>query len=109
MRSRLGPTAYRTCDARWPSGGAATRPRSGAGCTSARRDWTPWSAPRPNSSKTWTLVAAELDDPPPASYDERVYGATAAQSLALVHNLPDEIGTTLLIGHSPDLRSSRRC
>jgi len=48
IRSRRGPTAYQTCDARWPSGDAATRPRSGAGCASTRRDSTPWSAPRPN-------------------------------------------------------------
>ena len=71
MRRRRGPTAYRTCDARWPSGAAATRPRLGAGCTSTPRDSTPWSAPRPNGlDKPWTLVAAELDDPPPASYDD---------------------------------------
>ena len=60
-----------TYNAHWPSGAAATRPRSGAGCTSTPRDSTPWSAPRPNGlDKPWTLVAAELDDPPPASYDD---------------------------------------
>ena len=37
-----------TYNAHWPSGAAATRPRSGAGCTSTPRDSTPWSAPRPN-------------------------------------------------------------
>jgi phosphohistidine phosphatase len=61
-------------------------------------------SPAERARQTWTLVAAELDDPPPASYDERVYGATAAQLLALVRNLPDEIGTALLIGHNPDLQ-----
>ncbi len=61
-------------------------------------------SPAERARQTWTLVAAELDNPAPARYDERVYGATAMQLLALVRNLPDEIGTALLIGHNPDLQ-----
>jgi phosphohistidine phosphatase len=61
-------------------------------------------SPAERARQTWTLVAAELDDPPPASYDERVYGATATQLLALLRNLPDEINTAVLIGHNPDLQ-----
>ena len=61
-------------------------------------------SPAERARQTWTLVAAELDDPPPASYDERAYGATATQLLALVRNLPDEINTAVLIGHNPDLQ-----
>jgi len=61
-------------------------------------------SPAERARQTWTLVAAELDDPPPARYDERVYDATARQLLALVRNLPDDIATALLIGHNPDLQ-----
>jgi phosphohistidine phosphatase len=60
-------------------------------------------SPAERARQTWTIVAAELDDPPPSHYDERVYGATAAQLLALVRNLPDEIATALLVGHNPEL------
>jgi phosphohistidine phosphatase len=61
-------------------------------------------SPAERARQTWTLVAAELDDPPPARYDERVYGATATQLLALVRTLPDDVGTALLVGHNPDLQ-----
>ena len=61
-------------------------------------------SPAERARQTWTLVAAELDDPAPARYDERVYGATATQLLALVRNLPDKIGTALFVGHNPDLQ-----
>jgi len=61
-------------------------------------------SPAERARQTWTLVAAELDDPPPASDDERVYGATATQLLALVRNLPIEIDTAVLVGHNPHLQ-----
>ena len=61
-------------------------------------------SPAVRARQTWTFVAAELDDPPPARYDERVYGATATQLLALVRNLAGGVGTALLVGHNPDLQ-----
>jgi phosphohistidine phosphatase len=61
-------------------------------------------SPAERARQTWTLVAAELDDPPPARYDERVYGASATQLLALVRSLSDDVGTALLVGHNPDLQ-----
>lgn len=60
-------------------------------------------SPAERARQTWTRVATELDDPPVAHYDERVYDATAGRLLALVHELPADIGTALLIGHNPDL------
>lgn len=61
-------------------------------------------SPAERTRQTWALVAAELDDPPPARYDERVYDATAEALLALVRDLPDDIATALVIGHNPDMQ-----
>jgi phosphohistidine phosphatase len=61
-------------------------------------------SPAERARQTWALVATELDDPPPAHYDERVYDATPRQLLALLRDLPDHIATALVIGHNPDLQ-----
>ncbi len=50
----------------------------------------------------------QLDDPPPACDDERVYGATRQQLPALVGNLADDIGTALLVGPGRASGSPRR-
>lgn len=61
-------------------------------------------SPAERARQTWALVAAELDDPPPARHDERTYGATPAELLTVVHELPDDAGTALVVGHNPDLQ-----
>jgi len=60
-------------------------------------------SPAERARRTWALVAAELDDPPPARYDERVYGAVATELLTLVRKLSNNVGAALLVGHNPDL------
>ncbi|WP_329407628.1 histidine phosphatase family protein [Streptomyces sp. NBC_00704] len=53
--------------------------------------------------RTWELVHARWDPPPPVRFDPRLYGADAAALLDIVHETPDEVGTLLLVGHNPGL------
>ena len=51
--------------------------------------------------QTWRLIAAELDGPPAAVFDDRVYAASVDTLLAVVRGLPDDVGSALLLGHNP--------
>jgi len=51
--------------------------------------------------QTWKLASRELDRPPLVRLDDRVYGAGTAELLALVHGLPDEAHTVVVVGHNP--------
>jgi phosphohistidine phosphatase len=52
---------------------------------------------------TWDLASAELARPPGHRVDDRVYAASADELLDVVRDLPDELGTVLLVGHNPGL------
>lgn len=53
--------------------------------------------------QTWNLVAAELDHAPLFQPDDRLYGASAEQLLAVIRMLPDEARTALVVGHNPGI------
>ncbi|MEU1040165.1 SixA phosphatase family protein [Streptomyces sp. NPDC005551] len=53
--------------------------------------------------QTWDLVAAQWGTPPSVRHDPRLYGAGWADLLAAVREVPDPVGTLLLIGHNPAL------
>ena len=53
--------------------------------------------------QTWSLVAAELDHEPLFQPDDRLYGASVEQLLAVTQLLPDEATTALLVAHNPGL------
>ncbi|MCX5555960.1 histidine phosphatase family protein [Streptomyces sp. NBC_00038] len=53
--------------------------------------------------QTWELAAAQWGTPPPVRVDGRLYGADVSELLEAVHEVPDEVGTLLLIGHNPGL------
>lgn len=60
---------------------------------------------------TWTLAAAQLgyigaagydaDSPGPLTIDPRVYDAAPRTLLEVVRELPDRVGTAVLVGHNP--------
>jgi len=52
---------------------------------------------------TWSLAAAELSTAPPVRLDEQVYGASSSTLLRVVRDLPDDLGTVVLVGHNPGL------
>jgi phosphohistidine phosphatase len=62
-------------------------------------------SPAERTRQTWALVAAELADPPDATFDDRVYGAPPAALLEVIRELPDTARTALLIGHNPGVEA----
>lgn len=52
---------------------------------------------------TWRTAAAELSAAPTARTDERVYAASARPLLEVVHGLPEDARTAVLVGHNPGL------
>ena len=58
-------------------------------------------SPAERTRETWRIAAAELAVPPPVREDDRVYGGSAHSLLGIVRELPDEVGTVVLVGHNP--------
>ncbi|WP_371614338.1 histidine phosphatase family protein [Streptomyces sp. NBC_00454] len=61
-------------------------------CSTARR-----------ARETWALAAGELGAEVPVRFDERVYAAEPEDLLEVVSEVPEEVGTLLLVGHNPGL------
>jgi phosphohistidine phosphatase len=60
-------------------------------------------SPALRARSTWELASAELVVPPPIRYDERVYGASGRELLAVVRELADAQRCVVLVGHNPGL------
>ena len=60
-------------------------------------------SPAVRAASTWELVSAELPEVPESRVDDGVYGASADELLHVVHALPDELRTVVLVGHNPGL------
>ena len=58
-------------------------------------------SPAARTLETWRLAAAELAVPPPIREDDRVYGGSASSLLGVLRELPGELATVVLVGHSP--------
>ena len=54
--------------------------------------------------ETWELAEAELGTHPKTVYEDRVYGATAAELLDLAHEMPESVRTLMLVGHDPAMQ-----
>ena len=54
--------------------------------------------------ETWKLAEAELGTHPKTVYEDRVYGASAAELLDLAHEMPESVQTLMLVGHDPAMR-----
>jgi len=61
-------------------------------CSTARR-----------ARETWQLAQPGLGAAPPVSYEDRVYGASAAQLLDLARHAPQAVETLLIVGHDPGI------
>ncbi|MEU9498972.1 histidine phosphatase family protein [Streptomyces sp. NPDC048196] len=62
-------------------------------CSTARR-----------TRETWDLVAPELGGRPEVVFEPRVYGASAAELLDVLREVPEQWRTVLLIGHQPGVQ-----
>jgi phosphohistidine phosphatase len=51
--------------------------------------------------ETWQLAEEKLGAHPETVFDERVYGATSAELLALARRAPAGVRTLLIVGHDP--------
>ena len=60
-------------------------------------------SPASRARSTWELVTAELDVPTRTLIDDRLYGASEDELLAVVRDLPDDVETAVLVGHNPGL------
>ena len=53
--------------------------------------------------QTWESASAQWGTPPPVRLTSELYGADAADLLAVVRETPPEVVTLLLVGHNPGL------
>ncbi|MGW8352335.1 SixA phosphatase family protein [Streptomyces wedmorensis] len=60
-------------------------------------------SPARRARETWELAAAELERPVATRHDPRLYGADEQDLLDVLHDVPDEVGTLLIVGHNPGL------
>jgi phosphohistidine phosphatase len=58
--------------------------------------------------ETWERLAPALSDPPPATYEDRLYNAGAEAILAVVKATAPAVRTLLVIGHNPGLHDLAR-
>ncbi|ARF59268.1 SixA phosphatase family protein [Streptomyces gilvosporeus] len=61
-------------------------------------------SPSRRTRETWELVAEQFAAAPPVTFDDRVYGASAARLLDVVRETPAGVRTLLLIGHQPGVQ-----
>ncbi|MCQ6556697.1 histidine phosphatase family protein [Streptomyces sp. C10-9-1] len=55
--------------------------------------------------ETWKLVVHELPHRPRTVYEERLYEASLGELIALLNEVPDEVGDLLVIGHNPGMHA----
>jgi phosphohistidine phosphatase len=60
-------------------------------------------SPAVRAVQTWNLAAVQLTSLPPVSHDQRLYGASAHDLLAVTQQLPPGTATAVLVGHNPGL------
>ncbi|MEU6258141.1 histidine phosphatase family protein [Streptomyces sp. NPDC047043] len=53
--------------------------------------------------QTWDLASGQWGTPPPVRHDPRLYAAEVSDLLTVVHEVPTEVETLLLVGHNPGL------
>ena len=58
-------------------------------------------SPAERTRETWRLASAELPSPPPLQVDDRLYGGSAHSLVGVLRELPDDVGTVVLVGHNP--------
>ncbi|MBC3844396.1 histidine phosphatase family protein [Streptacidiphilus sp. 4-A2] len=54
--------------------------------------------------ETWKLFAHELPTRPRTVYEDRLYEAAPGQLIEVLQELPEEVGTVLLVGHNPGVQ-----
>ncbi|WP_418960391.1 SixA phosphatase family protein [Streptomyces tritici] len=60
-------------------------------------------SPSRRTRQTWRLAAAELDDPPPVVYDERLYNAPPSKLVSVLAERGPGLRAVALVGHNPGI------
>ncbi|WP_448616847.1 SixA phosphatase family protein [Modestobacter sp. URMC 112] len=60
-------------------------------------------SPARRAGQTWEQASRELPQSPQPTVDGRVYDNTVEAVLAAVHDVPDEVGTLVVVGHNPSI------
>jgi phosphohistidine phosphatase len=58
-------------------------------------------SPAHRAHTTWDLASAELAQQPETRIDDRVYNASVPDLLDVVHDLPADVHTVVMVGHNP--------
>ena len=58
-------------------------------------------SPAVRTQQTWQLVSESMQWAPTAVTDRRVYAADPEVLLQILHELPEDLGTVVLVGHNP--------
>jgi phosphohistidine phosphatase len=62
-------------------------------CSTARR-----------ARETWQLAEEKLGAHPQTTFEQQIYGAASEQLLDLARQMPNDVGTLLIVGHDPAMR-----
>ncbi len=60
-------------------------------------------SPANRARSTWELASAKLVDRPRTRIDDGAYAASASQLLGIVHTLPEDAETVVLVAHNPGI------
>jgi phosphohistidine phosphatase len=55
--------------------------------------------------ETWKLAVQEMPQRPRTLYEDRLYESSLGEILALLNEVPDEVGDLLVIGHNPGMHA----
>ncbi|MEV8533681.1 histidine phosphatase family protein [Streptomyces sp. NPDC051211] len=58
-------------------------------------------SPSRRTRQTWQVMEAQLEEPPPTVYEDRLYNATADELIAVLKETSDGVGGLLVVGHNP--------
>ncbi|WP_026256864.1 SixA phosphatase family protein [Actinopolymorpha alba] len=89
-----------------PLAGRGRRQSEYAGAECRARGVTPELvvvSPARRAWETWEWFAAGLKAAPEVDIDRRVYANTVDDLLDVINEVPDEIGTLLIVGHNPSV------
>ena len=55
--------------------------------------------------ETWELLSGELERRPEVVFDERLYGASPDELLAVIRETPEGVGSLMVVGHNPTMHA----
>ena len=60
-------------------------------------------SPARRAAQTWERASRELPEAPTSTVEGRIYDNTVESVLAAVHDVADDVGTLVVVGHNPSI------